>query len=99
LLLDSAAEATFLDSSIAQKIGLAGKGSVAAKGSGEKNFTVPLAKGVTLSAAGLTLRDQTIAVADLSDVGSRLLGHPLHMILRRDGRSSRSRRSRWQASR
>jgi len=83
-LLDSGAEASFLDRSFGQKIGLVGAGSVAAKGSGEKNFTVPLAKGVTLSAAGVTMRDQTIAVSDLSDVGRRLFGHPLDMILGRE---------------
>lgn len=83
-LLDSAAEASFLDSEVAKKIGLAGAGSVGAKGSGEKNFTVPLAKGVTLSAAGITMRDQTIAVSSLADVGKRLLGHPLDMILGRE---------------
>src|SRR5262245_62955940 len=83
-LLDSGAEASFLDRSVGQKIGLLGAGSVAAKGSGEKNFTVPLAKGVTLAAAGITMRDQTIAVSSLADVGRRLLGHPLDMILGRE---------------
>ena len=83
-LLDSAAEASFLDREFARKIGLAGSEVVTAKGSGEKNFTVPLAKGVTLSAAGLVLRDQTVALTDLSDVGRRLLGHPLDMILGRE---------------
>jgi len=37
-----------------------------------------------LSAAGVTMRDQTIAVSDLSDVGRRLFGHPLDMILGRE---------------
>jgi predicted aspartyl protease len=83
-LLDSAAEASILDSEIARKLGLVGSEIVTGKGSGEKNFAVPLAKGVTLNAAGLTLRDQTIAIADLSDVGRRLLGHPLDMILGRE---------------
>jgi hypothetical protein len=31
-----------------------------------------------------TLRDQTIAVADLSDVGRRLLGHRVDVILGRE---------------
>jgi predicted aspartyl protease len=83
-LLDSAAEASFIDTEVARKIGLAGAEEVTAKGSGEKNFSVPLAKGVTLNAAGLTLRDQTVAIGDLSDVGRRLLGHPLEMILGRE---------------
>jgi hypothetical protein len=54
-LLDSAAEASFLDLAFARRIGLAGTESVTAKGSGEKNFGVSFAKGVTLNAAGLTL--------------------------------------------
>ena len=83
-LLDSAAEASFIDSRFARKIGLKGKDSVTAKGSGDKNFDVPLATGVTLSAAGLTLGNQTIAISDLSDVGQRLLGQPLDMILGRE---------------
>jgi hypothetical protein len=43
-----------------------------------------MANGVTLSAAGLTLRDQTVAISDLGDVAQRLLGHPLDMILGRE---------------
>src|SRR5262245_30120533 len=68
-MFDSAAEGTFLDRAFAQKIGVAGAGSATVKGSGEKNFSTPLAKGVTLSALGITLRDQTVAIGDLSDVG------------------------------
>jgi predicted aspartyl protease len=83
-LFDSAAEGTFLDRGVAERIGLAGAGAATVKGSGEKNFKTPLAKGVTLSALGLTLRDQTVAITDLSDVGKRLLGHPLEMILGRE---------------
>ena len=83
-LLDSAAEGSFIDRAFASRIGLVDTESVQAKGSGAKNFEVPLAKGVTLSAAGLTLRDQTIAISDLSDVGQRLLGHPMQMILGRE---------------
>jgi predicted aspartyl protease len=83
-LLDSAAEASFVDTAFARKVGLLSSETVTGKGSGAQNFSVPLAKGVTLSAAGLTLRDQTVAISDLSDVGQRLLGHPLQMILGRE---------------
>jgi predicted aspartyl protease len=83
-LLDSAAEASFVDREFAVKVGLVSSESVTAKGSGEKNFAADLAKGVTLEAAGVTMRDQTVAIADLSDVGRRLLGHPLEMILGRE---------------
>lgn len=83
-MFDSAAEGSFLDRAFAQKIGLAGSGAATIKGSGDKNFSAPLAKGVTLSALGITLRDQTVAVSDLSDVGKRLLGHSLDMIFGRE---------------
>lgn len=83
-LLDSAAEASFIDRAFARSIGVVDAESVRAKGSGERNFDVPLAKGVTLSAAGITLRDQTVAISDLTDVGQRLLGHPLPMIFGRE---------------
>lgn len=83
-LLDSAAEASFVDRAFARRIGLAGSSEAIAKGSGESNFSVPLAKGVTLGAAGLSLPDQTVAITDLSDVGQRLLGHPLDMIFGRE---------------
>jgi predicted aspartyl protease len=83
-LLDSAAEGSFIDREWARSIGLVNAESVTAKGSGEKNFEVKLAKGVTLSAAGITLRDQTVAISDLSDVGQRLLGQPLQMIFGRE---------------
>src|SRR5262249_52272409 len=83
-LLDSAAEATFVDRAFAREIGLTGAGAATAKGSGESNFSVPLAEGVKLGAAGILMPDQTVAITDLSDVGQRLLGHPLHMILGRE---------------
>jgi hypothetical protein len=39
---------------------------------------------VRLEALGLSLRDQTVAVTDLTDVGQRLLGHRIDVILGRE---------------
>jgi len=83
-LLDSAAEASFVDSAFARQAGLVDSESVTAKGSGESNFSAQLSKGVALGAAGILMQDQTVAITDLADVGQRLLGHPLHMILGRE---------------
>jgi predicted aspartyl protease len=83
-LLDSGAEMSFLDRELAKKIGLTGNKLVTVKGSGKSNSETPIANGVTLETAGITLRNQTVAIADLSDVGRRLLGHPLPMIFGRE---------------
>lgn len=54
------------------------------RGSGAGTTKASLASGVTLQAFGLDLADQTVGVLDLSDVGQRLLGHPLPFILGRE---------------
>lgn len=83
-LLDSAAEATFLDRGFARSLGLKGGETVAGQGSGQSSFETALVNGVTLEALGLTLADQTVGVTDLGDVGRRLLGHPIDAILGRE---------------
>jgi predicted aspartyl protease len=83
-LLDSAAEATLIDREFAQKLKLGGGETVAGHGSGEDAFAANLVNGVTLSALGITLADQTVAVVDLSDVGRRLLKRKLDVILGRE---------------
>jgi predicted aspartyl protease len=83
-LLDSAAETTLLDRAFAQSIGLMGGSSVVARGSGQQDVEATAIEGVTLEAVGRRLPDRTVAVLDLSDVGSRLLGHPLNVILGRE---------------
>ena len=83
-LLDSAAEATLIDTELAKTLNI-GKGrSVAGHGSGENSFDAKLVNGITLEALGITLPDQTVAIADLSDVGRRLLKHRLDAILGRE---------------
>lgn len=83
-LLDSAAEATLLDTQFARRLGLLGDQEVTARGSGETKVQASLAEGVTLEAFGLTLRDQTVGVLDLGDVGRRLLNRPLEVVLGRE---------------
>jgi Aspartyl protease len=72
-LLDSAAEATIIDSKWARGLNLKDGQGVSGQGSGNASFDAKLVNGVTLEAVGLRLENQTVAVADLSDVGRRLL--------------------------
>jgi len=83
-LLDSAAEATFIDSALASELRLASDATVTGQGSGGKSFDARLIRGMQLRAFGITLSDQTVATADLQDVGQRLLGRKLEMILGRE---------------
>jgi hypothetical protein len=83
-LLDSAAETSIIDRRLAQALQLDAGAAVVGQGSGKASFDAQLVGGVTLAALGLTLANQTIAVADLSDVGQRLLGRPLGVILGRE---------------
>ena len=83
-LLDSAAEATILDREFAHELKLDHGQTVAGQGSGAASFEATLVEGVTLEALGLTLKDQTVAVADLGDVGRRLLGRRIDVILGRE---------------
>jgi predicted aspartyl protease len=83
-LLDSAAEATIIDSGVAQSLKLSGGTTATGQGSGEANFEATLIKGVQLQALGLTLENQTVATADLTDVGQRLLRQKLQVILGRE---------------
>ncbi len=83
-LLDSAAESTLIDRKAAASLQVSGGTAVTGQGSGAENFEAAQVEGVSLEAFGLTLKDQTVAVVDLSDVGRRLLGHPLDVVLGRE---------------
>lgn len=83
-LLDSGAEASLLDRAFAERVGLTGGKDVTARGSGENTMKASLIEGVKLEALGLTLENQTVGVLDLSDVGKRLFGHRLDIILGRE---------------
>jgi predicted amidohydrolase YtcJ/predicted aspartyl protease len=83
-LLDSAAETTILDRAFAAGLKLGHGTAVAGQGSGQSSFEASVVEGVTLAALGLRLPNQTIAVADLSDVSARLVGHRVDVILGRE---------------
>jgi predicted aspartyl protease len=83
-LLDSAAELTLLDKVWAHALTLDQGKAVAGQGSGSASFEAQLVDGVTLEALGLRLPGQTVAIADLSDVGRRLLHRRLDAILGRE---------------
>ncbi len=83
-LLDSAAEMTLVDAAFAKRLGLAGGESVEARGSGAKAEDATIVEGVDVSAAGVDLGKISVAVVDLSDVGKRLIGGPLHIVLGRE---------------
>jgi len=83
-LLDSAAEMTFVDPQFAKALKLSAGDSVTAQGSGRSAFDAGLIKGVELEVFGVNMKNQTVAVADLADVGTRLLGRRLDVILGRE---------------
>ena len=83
-LLDSAAEVTILDRRFAQTLRLTGGTSVTGQGSGKTGFAATLVSGVSIKALGLALDNQSVAVADLADVGRRLLKQSLDAILGRE---------------
>ncbi len=83
-LLDSAAEATVIDTAFADRLGLKGGQAVTARGSGKATAEATLVPGVTVTAAGLTLKPDAIAVVDLSDISRRLTGKPIDVVLGRE---------------
>jgi predicted aspartyl protease len=83
-LLDSAAELTLIDKNWARTLGLSQGKAVAGQGSGKDSFEAQLVEGVTLEALGLQLSGQTVAIADLTDVGRRLLHRRLNSIFGRE---------------
>jgi predicted aspartyl protease len=82
-VLDSAAEASFVDDGFARRIGAERGRPVVARGSGGA-ASAHLVKGARIEAAGLTLDGLTIGVTDLDDVGERLFGHSLDAIVGRE---------------
>jgi predicted aspartyl protease len=82
-LLDSGAELSLVDADFARRAGLATAGTETARGTGGEE-EVTFAQGVNLEAAGIVLEDRTVAVLDLGDIASRLVGSPLTMIVGRE---------------
>jgi predicted aspartyl protease len=83
-LLDSAAEATLIDGEFAKQLNLHSSSTATGFGSGNASFEAGMVDGVLLEAVGLTLSNQTVAIVDLKDVGRRLLGQRLDVILGRE---------------
>ncbi|HEY0314432.1 MAG TPA: retropepsin-like aspartic protease [Allosphingosinicella sp.] len=82
-LLDSAAEMSVIDDTLARRLRLRLGSDQAVNGSGgaEKGR---FAHGVSLSAAGLRLPHMTAVVLDLRDLSQRLVGRPVTLILGRE---------------
>jgi predicted aspartyl protease len=83
-ILDSAAEMTLIDREFAKKLNLKSSSSVEGQGSGKASFEAGIVEGVQLDALGLSLSNQTVAIVDLEDVGKRLLGRRVDVILGRE---------------
>lgn len=83
-LLDSAAEMTLVDSRLAAELRLTGGRAETARGSGAATQAAEEIEGVALAAAGVDLGKVSVAAVDLSDVGRRLIGGPLPLVLGRE---------------
>ncbi|MFN3960877.1 MAG: retropepsin-like aspartic protease [Parvularculaceae bacterium] len=82
-LLDSAAEISFADRAWAEKIGLESSSAEIAKGSGGAE-DVAFAEGVTIETLGVSLEGLKVAVLDLNDLSTRLIGRPVRFIMGRE---------------
>jgi predicted aspartyl protease len=82
-LLDTAAEMTLLDDDFAARLGLVASGSATAHGSGAQAMEARFAEHVLLRAAG-TSTDQQVAILDLDEVGQRLVGRRIDLLIGRD---------------
>jgi predicted aspartyl protease len=83
-ILDSAAEATLVSREFARELKLKGSSNASGQGSGKDSFQAAMVNGVTLKVFGVSIPNQTVAVVDLNDVGKRLLGRKLDIILGRE---------------
>lgn len=82
-LLDSGAEMTLIDAGFAAGLDLRLAGGDTARGTGGTQ-SVRFAEGVSLTAPGFASRDATVAVIDLSDISSRLVGEPVTVVMGRE---------------
>jgi hypothetical protein len=82
-LLDSGAEMTSIDDDHAAAFGLVLTGADEVKGSGG-TAKVRFSERVTVEAAGIRLADRMVAVFDLDEVASRLIGRPVPVIVGRE---------------
>jgi predicted aspartyl protease len=82
-LLDSAAEISVIDKTWAEAIGLKIAGAGTAKGTGGE-VEASFAEGVSIESLGVKLDELAIAVLDLSDISTRLIGRNVSFILGRE---------------
>lgn len=78
MILDSGAEATAIDKTFADSIGLKGEGELSAGGVAGST-KVSIAKGVTIELGNLKATNLTVIIIDLAFIGERI-GHPLNVI-------------------
>lgn len=83
-LLDSGAELTLLDRRFADRFGVQEGKKVEARGTGAGTTSAELVENIGISALGRNLTLPVVAVIDLSDVGARLIGQPLPIVLGRE---------------
>lgn len=82
-LLDSAAEISLADKAWAAANGMEAAGAETAKGTGG-SADVAFVEGVAIKTLGTTIEGVSIAVLDLSDISSRLIGRPVDFIMGRE---------------
>jgi hypothetical protein len=78
MILDSGAEATVIDKSFADSIGLEGEGELSAQGVAGST-KVSIAQGVTIEVGNLKATNLTVIIIDLSHIG-KSIGHPLNVV-------------------
>lgn len=83
-LLDSGAEASLVDRRFAAEVGLNAGQAVTARGTGAATVAARMVPNVRIEAAGMTVADATVGIIDLTDIGTRLIGGPLPMIVGRE---------------
>lgn len=83
-LLDSGAELTVINRTLADDLGLGGGEEVTARGTGAATTTARLVEGVRLGALGRRIDPPVVAVMDLSDIERRLVGSAVPVILGRE---------------
>lgn len=82
-LLDSGAEMTVLDDDFARQLGLTAEGSATARGTGAATMEARFAQDVAIGALG-SEQKHNVAIIDLGEVSTRLVGRPVDMILGRE---------------
>ena len=82
-LLDSGAESSVVDPALAKRAKLPPGLEADVKGSGGE-AEARIVYGVTISAGGLTVKDQLVVITDLAEVSKRLIRRPTELILGRE---------------